>query len=294
MGKKVKRGYLKENFQLFHIKDQREMDFEYHYHDFKKIIIFLSGKVTYLIEGKAYFLKPWDLLLVNNEDVHKPVIDANVPYERVVIWINPDYMETQNHELEDITTCFSISEKRSFNMIRLESKMQLQVQSLVAELESSLKSKEFGSGMLSNALFIQLMVYINRVFLDEQYVVDENSLKYDEQVEKILQYINQNLEKDLTNDHIADQFFLNKYYLMHKFKDETGYTLHHYIQQKRLLQAKHKIREGNPIVKTSLECGFKDYSTFLRAYKKMFGHAPKEELKKVEQKRPCQEKTLDT
>lgn len=53
-----KTGYLKEDFRLFHINDQTKKDFSYHYHDFHKIIVFISGKVTYHIEGKAYHLKP--------------------------------------------------------------------------------------------------------------------------------------------------------------------------------------------------------------------------------------------
>ena len=44
-----KTGYLKEDFRLFHINDQTKKDFSYHYHDFHKIIVFISGKVTYHI-----------------------------------------------------------------------------------------------------------------------------------------------------------------------------------------------------------------------------------------------------
>ena len=66
-----KTGYLKEDFRLFHINDQTKKDFSYHYHDFHKIIVFISGKVTYHIEGKAYHLKPRDILLVSQGAIHK-------------------------------------------------------------------------------------------------------------------------------------------------------------------------------------------------------------------------------
>ncbi len=59
----IKRGYLNENFQVFHIRDKSFMEFEYHYHDFQKVVIFISGNVTYLIEGKAYKLQPWDVFV---------------------------------------------------------------------------------------------------------------------------------------------------------------------------------------------------------------------------------------
>ena len=60
-----KTGYLDEQFRLFHLKDQTRKEFSYHYHDFHKVVIFISGKAAYHIEGKAYQLKPWDILLVN-------------------------------------------------------------------------------------------------------------------------------------------------------------------------------------------------------------------------------------
>ena len=83
-----KHGYLNTNFKLFHLKDKKAQNFEFHYHDFNKIIIFISGKVTYHIEGKSYELKPWDILLINNHDIHKPVIDPSEAYERIIIWVN--------------------------------------------------------------------------------------------------------------------------------------------------------------------------------------------------------------
>ena len=64
-----KTGYLNEQFRLFHLKDQTRKEFSYHYHDFHKVVIFISGKAAYHIEGKAYQLKPWDILLVNRHAI---------------------------------------------------------------------------------------------------------------------------------------------------------------------------------------------------------------------------------
>ena len=90
-----KRGYLNEDFLFFKLKDQKKNEFEFHYHDFNKIIIFLSGEVTYIIEGKSYRLKPWDILLVGRNDIHQPIISPNVPYERIILWLNPNFLDAQ-------------------------------------------------------------------------------------------------------------------------------------------------------------------------------------------------------
>ncbi len=54
-----KRGYLDRDFRLVHLKDSLAQKIDYHYHEFDKLVIFLGGKVTYVVEGVTYFLKPW-------------------------------------------------------------------------------------------------------------------------------------------------------------------------------------------------------------------------------------------
>lgn len=271
-----KSGYLNNDFQLFHLKDKKNQEFEFHYHDFNKIIIFLSGKVTYLIEGKAYNLKPWDILLVNNHYVHKPIIDSSEIYERIIIWANSDFIENHNYENCDLSTCFRLANEKSFNLIRLNSKLQDNIKFIIDSLMTSFNSQDFGSKLLSNSLFIQLLVYLNRVHLNNMYINDEASLKYDKQIEKILKYINNNLSENLSTETLSQKFYISKYYLMHKFKKETGYTLHNYVNQKRLLMAKDLISSGDQITKVYLQCGFNDYTCFLRSFKNLFKKSPSE------------------
>lgn len=271
-----KSGYLNRDFQLFHLKDKKNQEFEFHYHDFNKIIIFLSGDVTYLIEGKAYNLKPWDILLVNNHDVHKPIINPAKTYERIIIWADSNFIDNHSYENCDLLTCFKLANEKSFNLIRLETIFQDNIKFIIESLENSFNSNNFGSKLLSNSLFIQLLIYLNRVHLDNAYINDENSLnlKYDRQIETILKYINNNLCEDLSIETLSQKFYLSKYYLMHKFKRETGYTVHNYVNQKRLLLAKDLIKSGESITKVYTLCGFNDYSSFLRSFKNMFNKSP--------------------
>lgn len=263
-----KTGYLDQEFRLFHIKDQTKRTFSYHYHDFHKVIIFLSGKAAYHIEGKSYYLKPWDILLVNRHAIHKPEIDFSVPYERFVLWIRDDIAEA------DLLRCFQKAIDRSFNLIRLDSGTQEKLKQLLCELEASLKAEKFGSSLLSTALFTQFMIYVNRIFLEKQYIYDTHSYSSDSQIEELLCYINHNLNEDLSIETLARKYYLSKYHMMRKFKEETGYTIHNYITSKRLLLARAQIAEGVPILKAAQLSGFSDYTTFSRAYKKQFGSAP--------------------
>ena len=266
-----KKGYLNEEFRLFHIKDQTGQEFSYHYHDFHKVVIFLSGKVTYHIEGKAYHLKPWDILLVSRHAIHKSEIDASVPYERFILWIKNDIPNKQ------LLQCFQKASDRSYNLVRLNSSLQEKLKDVLFELEASARSEAFGKDILTQALFQEFMVYLNRIFLEKQYIFDKKSYSYDSQIANILKYINHHLGEDLSVDALASRHYISKYHLMRKFKEETGYTLHNYVINKGLLQARTLISEGTPILKAAHESGFAEYSTFSRAYRKQFGKAPSEE-----------------
>ena len=267
-----KTGYLEQDFRLFHIKDQTKREFSYHYHDFHKVIIFLSGKAAYHIEGKSYYLKPWDILLVNRHAIPNPEIDFSVPYERFVLWIRDDIKSTE------LLRCFQKAIDRSYNLIRLDSDTQEKLKQLLYELEAALKDEKFGSELLGSALFTQFMVYVNRIFLEKQYIYDARSYSSDSQIEELLRYINHNLTEDLSIETLARKYYLSKYHMMRKFKEETGYTIHNYIISKRLLLARTKISEGTPILKASQLSGFSDYTTFSRAYKKQFGTAPSQTI----------------
>ena len=263
-----KTGYLKEDFRLFHINDQTKKDFSYHYHDFHKIIVFISGKVTYHIEGKAYHLKPRDILLVSQGAIHKPEIDPSVPYERYIFWIRDDL------SCQELNTCFQKANDRSFNLVRADSALQERLKDLLPEIEQTLQNEHFGDPVLRDALFTQFMIYINRIFLRTSSSPDKKTYSSDTQVEQLLKYINRNLSENLSIDQLANRFFFSKYHMMRKFKNETGYTIHNYITSKRLLMARSLISQGIPVIKAAQASGFHDYTTFVRAYKKQFGKAP--------------------
>ena len=119
------------------------------------------------------------------------------------------------------------------------------------------------------------MIHLNRAAL-------KNSLEFintaseDSKVISILRYINDHLTEELNIDKLSEVFFISKYYMMRQFKQETGYTLGNYISRKRLLLAKELILSGVPGTQACFDCGYRDYSTFSRAYRQLFSESPRE------------------
>lgn len=274
MEERVKRGYLNEDFRLFHVRDKVELELNYHYHEFDKIVVFLSGKVTYVVESKAYFLDPWDILLVPHGQIHRPIIDASQTYERIILWINADYLKANSIGGDDLRQCFARAEEKQFALIRPDSTARVNLMKLLKGVESSMNSNEFGSEVMHRTSFLQFLVELNRIALGDATEKDADAFRSDPKLDEIIAHINANLHSDLSLDTIARDFYISKSYLMHKFKETTGCPVHRYIQQKRLMLSADLIREGMPVVDAAAKCGYGDYSAFLRAFKKLFGVNP--------------------
>ncbi|KUO71494.1 MAG: AraC family transcriptional regulator [Clostridia bacterium BRH_c25] len=278
-----KRGYLHKDFQFFHLKDRKSMEFEYHFHDFNKIIIFISGNVTYLIEGKSYKLKPWDILLVGSSDIHKAIIGTSGTYERMIIWVNSNFLLKHNNAGSNLLTCFDIASKEKRSILRLDTKLLRKAKHILSQLEEECANDGFGRQVLGNSLFLQFIVYLNRLYLEPDTIKHQAEGEYNESIGEVIRHINDNLCGDMSIESLASKFYMSRYHLMHKFKDQTGYTIHSYILQKRLMMANTLIKSGRSMIEVCTECGFGDYSSFVRAFKKMYGLSPKKHHKLTEE-----------
>ena len=272
-----KRGYLDQGFRLFHLKDTLAQKLQPHYHEFDKIILPLGGRVTYVVEGVAYFLKPWDMLLVQHNLIHRVAIDPEEPYERIVIWLGREWMASRSDPGEPLDACFETARQQGFHLLRTDGDRRLFYMQKIQQLEEALRSTEFGAGRMADTLCQQLLIGVNRDMLRYPTAREErDSYRVDPKMEEVLRYIAAHLEEPLSVDLLAREFYLSRYYLMHRFKAVTGYTVHQYISQKRLLRAGELIREGVPVMKAAEQAGFREYSTFLRAFQNTFRMSPRE------------------
>lgn len=262
-GEYGKQGYLKENFKVFNIKDKRKESFEFHYHEFSKIIFFISGDVKYNIEGKEYQLEPYDILLVKSGDIHRPIISEDKVYERIIIWIDDRYLKSIG-----LTKCFETADSKRINVIKTVDHHLFRLADTLANSDNN----NYASEQFNNAVLTQILILLARKIINND--INTAPAKSDEQIDRVISYINSNLDKKLTVNELSNKFFISRYYLMHKFKAYTGKTVYSYIQSKKLLKALNNINNGMTAKQACYESGYTDYSVFLKAFKKEFGVSP--------------------
>lgn len=298
-----KTGYLTELFQIFYLQDNNKRDFELHYHDFHKILIFLKGNVTYFIEGKNYLLSHHDIVLVKAGEIHKPLIHDNSPYERLILYISPAFF--QRDEYAPLADCFENSALLNSNVIHLASssehpkhfsKQQQAVLDSITGLKTlfEVAAHETAPVLLENAtpdvspklfentaapnlsskLFelhkkIHLLEFL--LHLNTYIQTDKNTFEPEyisnPKVLQTIAYINHHITEELSIDRIANALFLHRSYLMHLFKEETGYSIMKYIERKRLFLANNLIQNGLSKTEACYQSGFKNYAAYYYASK---------------------------
>lgn len=271
MAEYAKRGYLLENFRLFHLRSESGEKVDFHYHEFCKLLFLVSGQGSYFVDGKRYLLSAGDLVLIGSRSVHKPELAEGSTYERIIIYISPDYLQQMSTQDCDLLSLFSGSHG---HVLRLKEQRRKAVFALVSKLERDLSQEAFGRTILSQADLLHLLVELGRSMEDSATNLPRPSVPENRRVVEIMEYLDRNLAEEIDMDALAERFFISKYYMMRLFQKETGTTIYGYLTQKRLLKARELISSGMRAMESCYACGFHSYSSFTRAYGKYFGTTP--------------------
>lgn len=265
-----KRGYLLENFRLFH---QRSLgvNVDYHYHEFCKLLLLNTGSGGYVVDGQRYQLEPGDVVMIDCNSVHRPEFDGKLDYERTIIYIDPGFLKSESTKDCDLTACFN-GEQR--HVLRLNEQQYNIILSLTNALEKELAQNSYGREVIGKAMLLELLVTLQRFQQQEEVFHPAPMQPKNDRILEVLRYLDEHLQEDLEIDHLADRFFISKYHLMRLFHKETGSTIHTYLTQRRLLQARELIRKGVSATDACYRSGFRSYSSFTRAYSKNFGTTP--------------------
>ncbi len=94
-------------------------------------------------------------------------------------------------------------------------------------------------------------------------------------VQKVIQYMEENLDEELTLDTISKQIGYSKFHLNRIFTEETGYTMHKFIQSRRLTLAAGKLTTTTtPIAQIALEAGYHSQQAFTLAFRQIYQYPP--------------------
>ncbi len=235
-----------------------QKEYQLHCHNHYELYYFISGDVKYMVEGKMYSPKPKSILLLKPGLVHGVQNTSEEVYTRYAFHFSEDLLSIEHRDM--LLWPFA-GESIYFENIDLISSFEKVLSALNIETENL---REFSVKCRFESLLTELFPLGNIKGSDPK-----DNLAY-----KITVFIDQNIEKDLSLDFIANKFFISKSQLSRIFKRDLESTVGNYIGLKRSVRAKQLIMQGQSASTAATACGFKDYSTFFRTYKKFMGKSP--------------------
>ena len=269
---------LTEDYELYYFDDILLNHVSVHSHDYYELYFFLEGSVDYVINDITYHLSNGDFLIIPPGIQHHPLFKKpNYHYRRFVLWINENFINSIAKEHPDIFYTFQFIKEQENYLIHVSDSTFQDIQARFIHILEEMKNNELCYQLECTILVVSLLIHINRIIYNEHKTI--TSATGSDLHINLCNYINMHLESDLSLNSLSDLFFLSKYHISHVFKEQMGISIYQYILQKRLIMGKNCILSGIPISQVHLHCGFHNYSSFFRTFKKEFGISPKDFLK---------------
>ena len=263
------RGYLNEPYRVFYNTGLPAQEVPPHYHDFRKLVILLGGKIGYMIEEQRYELRPGSLVFVEAGMIHRPLLHAGDQYERIIIYLSNDFLNSRN----GLGAGFELTGRAQSFAVELPAARKL-IESRAALLTDKSCSTSHNPHTLQESRLSEFLISAGDIVADcgSRLVAPVSANPV---VLSVIDYIGDNIRGDLSVDAIASRVHLSRSYLMHMFRAETGYTVKDFVMDKRLFLARHLVEKGVPMAAAAEQSGFASYTSFYRAYLDKYGVSPK-------------------
>jgi AraC-like DNA-binding protein len=245
-----------------------------HIHDFYELYYFISGDVTMYIEGQAYKIERNEIIIMNNHELHRPVFNSEQAYERIVIIFYPEFVSKFSENGYTPLACYENKKPGFDNRIEAKTVIKLGLDKYLDSIEKYARSNTPENSLMIKTLFIQLLISLNNAFI-YGHNTPESDYSCDQRISMILDYINTHLSEKITLELLEKNLFINRFYMCHIFKKNTGFSIIEYITYKRIMLAKELLASGTNVMEACGLVGFSDYSNFYKVFKKLLGKPPK-------------------
>ena len=242
-----------------------------------EFFFFLGGKMSLRVDNQTIPLRRNDVVYLPQGTVGTPlIIDKEHPNHLCFLRVSKNYISQLKNRSSDFGYIFDFTLPPKPQLFRSEDILFNTVLTRMLALMDELRSDRFGRETEIHIAMGDLILHLNRLAYTctEQATIKEKKARQT-LYRNLIHYIEMHWNEELTLDHLAEAFFVSKYHIAHVFKENLGISLHQYITKKRLSHCRDELLSGGNISKTYNLYGFKDYSSFYRAFKKEYGLSPK-------------------
>lgn len=248
-------------------------DYKEHHHTECELSTIISGSGTYAVNKKEYSFSAGDVFLFGGDEVHC-ITDISDNFLLLNIQFRPNLLWTDSDALSVLRIFFARNDNFE-NKIK-DNEFTKMIHEKICILHKELSEKREGyTVMVKYILYSMLLMLVREYdYIDTkaEHIYLKNTIA---PMKKALQYIDKNLEADLTLNDIASRASMSPTYFSSVFRKMNSISLWEYITIKRIEKAIELLNTTNLTrLDIAQRCGFSSSSNFYKAFKKVTGKNP--------------------
>ncbi len=243
-----------------------------HWHDAVEIISILEGTLLVEVESQRFELSAGHCILLNANVIHSTTsVNGNTS---ILVQIPLQFLSKYIPDMEQRQFVWNPLTPNAIEQTKIEKVRETLYQMRILD-----EVKPNGYLLRFHSLLFELLyqLYHNFSFLQTSSSADAQNLKQRKRLTDIFQYTEQNYQRTISLDEIANELHLQVNYFCRFFKAQTGITYLTYLNEYRLSKIYHDLIITDIPLKDLLELhGFTNYKLFRRIFFEHFHMTPRQ------------------
>jgi AraC-like DNA-binding protein len=247
-----------------------------HSHDSYEIFLPVAGSLAFDVEAYRYTVERGSVLILPPFVSHRLIVQDSEPLEYLYAQFSPKAMPDEEDLKETVESLFHGYGEGEMSMRHLPKESFAFVHGAIKRLcVSGTKEVHHQFFRILSPLLREILLYGIPVNGKQGELAKKGSRKT-ALTDQIIDYVSLHYADIQDLSFVVDVFHYSTVHVNSLFKNRLGVSLWRYVLHIRLDRACDMLVNGIHASEVALSCGFKDYSTFYRLFKKSYGITPTE------------------
>lgn len=247
-----------------------------HSHDSYEIFLPVAGSLAFDVEAYRYTVERGSVLILPPFVSHRLIVQDSEPLEYLYAQFSPKAMPDEEDLKETVESLFHGYGEGEMSMRHLPKESFAFVHGAIKRLcVSGTKEVHHQFFRILSPLLREILLYGIPVNGKQGELTKKGSRKT-ALTDQIIDYVSLHYADIEDLSFVVDVFHYSTVHVNSLFKNRLGVSLWRYVLHIRLDRACDMLVNGIHASEVALSCGFKDYSTFYRLFKKSYGITPTE------------------
>lgn len=263
-----------ENFHIQKVEEAYEAK-KPHTHEYFQIYYIAKGGLCHFIGNRVSRLRQGDMFIIPPGAVHYITPEPNTIFYSFSFM--PDFLgeAKQTGKLVSLFLRDLLTRKDILPKVSIASEDIFYMETIMERMLVEFECKEFGFQEIIHSYAVLLIAVLARNYFEKNTLPEyyDNNKQF---VLHCIEYIENHFTEQITLDDISKRSTMSKSSFCKLFHKLTGHSFNSYLNLCRIKKSTEYIKNGYKITAIYGLCGYTDFSTFHRNFKKIMGISPME------------------